>query len=202
MVYFRDRHGDLDEKGDIYAVLVAAVQEREDWAELAAALLWLGLWPGLTRIYGRYLPFFGRRPDQLVCEIGYLFTAMVARIDLSGVTRLAATLVRNIQRDVNEYVTRRDTGRPQDADWSLYEEKFDAGRPGIQQRALPVDASDPRALRQWLAGIVGKDADLVIGAVVYEIDQSELGDILGVSHDAARKRYQRAIKKLRPYVTK
>ena len=52
------------------------------------------------------------------------------------------------------------------------------------------------ALRGELFAIVGKDTDLVLGVIVYGLSQREMGEILGLSHDAARKRYQRAVERL------
>jgi hypothetical protein len=43
------RSGDLDEKDRVLGTLVTLVQRREHH-ELAAALLWLGLWPGLDAV--------------------------------------------------------------------------------------------------------------------------------------------------------
>ena len=88
------KDGDRDEKDRIYGALVRAVQSRSDWADLATALLWLGLWPWLDAIYGHRLRDFIGRPDELVTEISFIFTTTVGRIDLAvrGVAqRLRAT---------------------------------------------------------------------------------------------------------------
>jgi DNA-directed RNA polymerase specialized sigma24 family protein len=69
--------------------------------------------------------------------------------------------------------------------------------PTIDDRELPVDANSLRAVREWLAGIVPGDADLVIGAALYGFDLHELADELGIGHEAARKRFQRAIRRIR-----
>jgi DNA-directed RNA polymerase specialized sigma24 family protein len=56
-------------------------------------------------------------------------------------------------------------------------------------------------LRERLTRIVGDDADLVLGAVVYGVPQSLLGNQLGLTPDAARKRFQRALKRLQVKMT-
>lgn len=53
-----------------------------------------------------------------------------------------------------------------------------------------------------IAEVVGKDADLVIGAVLYGENHRELGGRLGLTHENARKRYQRAVKRLRAELEK
>ena len=45
--------------------------------------------------------------------------------------------------------------------------------------------------------IVGDDAKLVIGAAIYGESQREVGERLGLTHEAARKRYQRAVARIR-----
>jgi len=196
-----DRQRIYDEKDRIYSVLVHAVQAHSDWRELATALVWLGLWPGLDAIYGHRLRDFAGRPDELVTEISFIVTTTVARIDLSGVNRLAATLVLNVERDVREALKRRwaDEARVVDVDdhAAIGPDAHLETRPTIDERELPVDAADLPAVRAWLADIVHGDADLVIGAALYGFDLHELADELGIGHEAARKRFQRAIKRIR-----
>jgi hypothetical protein len=189
--------GDRDEKDRIYGALVRAVQSRSDWADLATALLWLGLWPGLDAIYGHRLRDFIGRPDELVTEISFIFTTTVGRIDLAGVNRLAATLIWNVERDVREGLKRGWADGARTADITAIEDDLRDEKPALDDRELPVDANDLPAVREWLTGIVQGDADLVIGAALYGFDLHELADELGISHEAARKRFQRAIKRIR-----
>jgi DNA-directed RNA polymerase specialized sigma24 family protein len=69
-------------------------------------------------------------------------------------------------------------------------------------RELPVDAADLIAVRTWLAALVQGDADLVIGAALLGFDLHELADELGIGHEAARKRIQRAIRRIRRHLEK
>jgi RNA polymerase sigma-70 factor (ECF subfamily) len=201
VAYLTTTGGDLDKKDRIYLALVRAVQVQAEWRELATALLWLGLWPGLDAIHGRRLRDFMGRPDELVAEISFIFTTTVSRIDLGGVNRLAATLVLNVERDVRGALKRRwaDEARVLDVDdraaTGLHEHL--ETRPTVDERELPVDADDLLAVRTWLVDTVHGDADLVIGAVLYGFDLHEFADMLGIGHEAARKRFQRAIKRIR-----
>ena len=107
VAYLNDPGGDRDEKDAIYGVLVRAVQANGQWVEMATALLWLGLWPGLDAIHRRRLKWFVRQPDALVSEIGDRFSEAIARADLSRVHRFAATLVMNTERDLVRGLVRR-----------------------------------------------------------------------------------------------
>jgi len=219
--FLNEDGGDLDEKDLIYAGLVESVQAGGDDVELATALLWLGLWPGLDAIYRRRQRDFIKAPEALVSEIGSLFTAVIHRSDLDQINRVAATLVRNVERDVREGLkrawaaeARRAALPPEDED----DAHEDGGSTGYLRRVrrsfllrtrgvselgqpprIDVDA-DVGALRKLLITIVGDDADLVIGAAVYGESQREVGERLGLTHEAARKRFQRAMKRLREWI--
>jgi DNA-directed RNA polymerase specialized sigma24 family protein len=66
---------------------------------------------------------------------------------------------------------------------------------GLPPRLDPED--DVETLRDLLIGIVGGDADIVLGATVYGLSQREVAERLGLSHEVTRKRYQRAIDRIR-----
>ncbi|MCA9560274.1 MAG: hypothetical protein KC583_17115, partial [Myxococcales bacterium] len=107
LAYLNHAGGDLDEKDAIYGSLVQAAQSRGDDAELAVALVWLGLWPALDGVYRRRQRDFFGEPERLVSEVGARFTAAIHDADLSRVRRVAATLVRNVDRDVREALKRQ-----------------------------------------------------------------------------------------------
>ena len=219
LAYFNDAGGDRDEKDNIYAVLIEAARARGPDAEVALALAWLGLWPGLDGIYRRRLRDFIERPVELVSEIGARFTAAVHGADLGRIHRLAATLVLNVERDVFEALKRKwaddahraDLPRDEDDDGDGDEDTGDRREartsPLLRTRGLSdlgqpprLDADeDIRALHGLLVGIVGEDADLVIGAAVYGESQREVGERLGLTHEAARKRFQRAMDRIRAH---
>ena len=106
VAHLTSKAGDLDEKDRILGTLVTLVQRREHH-EVASALLWLGLWPGLDAVYRRRLRHFRDQPDELVAELAEAFTALVERLDLTAVHRVAATLVRSTERDVMDHRKRR-----------------------------------------------------------------------------------------------
>jgi DNA-directed RNA polymerase specialized sigma24 family protein len=213
---------DLEETDQIYAGLVRAVQAGCA-TSVAHSLLWCGLWPGLDRVYRRRLRLFRQRLDELTSAISIAFTELVSRIDLQRVARVAATLVRSTDRDMM-YALRREWtegtklsegfahlegGHP-----SARAETRDSGRAEGEDgdashsiEALP----DPIAvgarywlelaeLRQALLPVLGDDTDLILRVVVLDELQSQVAVDMGVSADAARKRFQRALQLLRRHV--
>lgn len=166
------------------------------------ALAWLGLWPALDAIFRRRLRHFREAPEELVSEIASCFTSQVQRADLSQISRVAATLTRNTERDVREGRRAAWAEQARSADLPGDRELGDpVPPPELSELGLPADL-DPdekvAAIHALLVPIVGDDADLVIGAAIYGDSQHELADKLGITHEAARKRFQRALARLRP----
>ena len=220
VAYLNATTGDLDEKDRIYRVLVQAVQAGGPEAEVARTLAWLGLWPGLEGIFRRRFKDYVQEPEALVSEIGLQFTEQLHKANLDRINRLAATLVRNVERDVKEELkrARAEEGRRADlqGEMEVLFEDQDGGSTGDHRRArgsehlrtrdvsylgLPPELDVERDLgflHRELVGVIGEDADLVIGAVLYGT-QREVGKLLGLSHEAARKRHQRGIAAFREY---
>ena len=206
--YLNNTRGDLDTKDGVYRSLVKSVQSCSDWSGLANALLWLGLWPGLTKIYGTRLPDFKDRPDELAAEISFIFIAMINRIDLAKVNRLASTLIRNVKRDLREGLKRRWARDARRADL-LEEEKL--GTPDSNnafyepsELGLPPGLTaeeEVAAIRDQLAPLVGIDnVDLMIGVAIYGESQSEMGEQLGINRKTVRKRLDSTIKRIREWM--
>ncbi len=221
--YLASKGGDRDEKDRILGVLVTLVQRREHH-ELASALLWLGLWPGLDAVYRRRQRHFRGEPDELVAELADAFTALVGRLDLDVVHRVAATLVRSTERDVVERRKRVWAEAPHLVEVDPFEPVRDhkdrivvASRLDRAAREVWVASQaesqlgvaaglsfeeDVTALRTWLERVVGEDAELVLAVLVLDETQREAGKRLGLSHDASRKRFQRALAPLREHLAK
>ncbi len=221
--HLTSKAGDGPTKDRILGALVTLVQRREHH-ELATALLWLGLWPGLDAIYRRRLRHFQGEPDELVAELARAFTERVARIDLAAVHRVAGTLVRSTERDLMDRRKRawRETGDGVrvDLDPSPTDEEDDAlgaswfDKASLLRWAASHDDSalgltpgvsfeeDVVVLRAWLGSILDEDAELLLAVLVLDETQREAGARLGLAPDAARKRFQRALARLRTHVEK
>ncbi|MBC7174054.1 MAG: sigma-70 family RNA polymerase sigma factor [Polyangiaceae bacterium] len=216
VAHLTSKLGDLDEKDRILGTLVTLVQRREHH-ELASALLWLGLWPGLDAVYRRRLRHFLGEPDELVADLASVFTELVARLDLEAVHRVAATLVRSTERDVMAHRKRawaddahELNGEPNEPLRDLEGDIFSASwfdKASLQRWAASGNVvpglsfdDDVAVLRAWLGPIVREDAELLIAVLVMDETQREAGARLGLSHDAARKRFQRALGRLREHL--
>lgn len=200
--YLHAKSGDLDDKDRLLAVLVEEIKVGGGRG-IAMTMLWLALWPALDGIYRRLLRHYRERPDELVSAISERFTLAVHRADLAGIRRLAATLVRNVERDIRQDLRRTWAERSLRADLPdpdvlgdvLAGEAHDPSRLGLPPGA-GVDA-ETAMLRELLARMVGADADLVVAVVVLGEGQDEAAGRLGIGHDAARKRFQRALRRIR-----
>lgn len=202
VAYLTSKLGDRDEKDALLGVLATLVQQGEQ-KELAAPMLWLGLWPGLDAIHRRRTRHFLHAPDELASEIADALTHEIAELDLACVVRVAATLVRSTERRVLEGRAREwtetNTVTPM-GEISAIRDPSPADR--ISRLGLPPTLNvdeDLVHLRAWLEPAVGEDTELVLAVLVLEETQREAGVRLGISHDAARKRFQRAFARVRQH---
>lgn len=174
---------DLAEKNCVLRALVVEAQRDGSSADAAKTLVLLALCPGLDAIHGRLRRFFRADPDRLVAELSGRVSAQIATLRLDRVNRIAATILRNVERDI-----RRMLGR----EWQ------DSAAGLVDVEDVPVEAAaDPGALLPWLRAAIPRDAELVIAVAVLGLSQKEAAHALGISHDVARKRYQRALETLR-----
>jgi len=197
--YLCGTRGDLDNKDKVLAVLVRAAQARGALAKLAMSLLLLGLWPALDGIFRRNVHRFPGGPDELASEITACFTANAHDSDLRRINRVAATLVMNTERRVRDHGDRalRRDGRKDELpevghlpDMLISPARLPSGL-GIPAGLSPEQ--EVEALRRMLAGAIGKDADLVVAVAIEGATQREAADLFGLTYEAARKRYQRAM---------
>jgi RNA polymerase sigma-70 factor (ECF subfamily) len=209
--YLAHAGGDLDEKDRIILELALAGRAGSA-ARLAMALLLLGLWPGLDAVFAHRVRFCRKQPDELAAEIVARFTNQVRRLDPARVRRVAATLVRSTQRDVVR-ARMRDLRRrrglsavPVDvaeeltvATWAPddVQSAKDAAADLCPTVAGGCDDREIAALRSWLVGLVGPDANLVVDAVLLNRRRRQIGVEQGIDERAARKRIQRALERLR-----
>jgi len=214
VAHLNQREGDLDGKDRLLAALVTLAQGRGH-GELPSSLLWLGLWPGLDAAYRRRLRCFASAPQELVAELGDVFVGLVHRLDLARVHRVAATLVMSTERDVmvrrkrvwaearrmredlaegcvfEDFVQGSEVNKVAFDHWTVRTES---------QLGLSSATSLGESLEQLhevLTESVGDDAELLLAVLVLGQSQREAGARLGLSHDAARKRFQRALGRAR-----
>ena len=195
-------HGRVAEPGEKNRVLAALVAESQAGGfsgETAQTMLWLALWPGLDAVHRRLSRFYRQAPEELVSEIAGRFTDGIARLDRSRVRRIAATLIRNVERDV-----RRSLG----AAWAVEARRSDEAVDDIAPPPVPdaallglpegVDADVAAALLgERLQVWIGDDAAIVFAIAVVGETSHEVGARLGIDAAAVRQRYRRALALLR-----
>lgn len=177
-----------DEKNRILVALVRAAQSGDEAADCALTLMLLALWPGLDAVRRRSIWRRVGTGDEVASEILARASEATRCLDLRRVNWIAATILRNIERELIRTRQREDSHQSQLTDADPDETPSDS--------EAPANAS-PALLHRDLVRIVGTDADLVIQVAIDGFSQSEVATELGLSEAATRKRYQRATRRLR-----
>lgn len=182
----------------VIRALVAAISESEAGPEVAQTLLLLVLWPGLDAVRGRLRRYWQDGLPNLDAEVTGRLLVIAARTDLDRVNRLAATLLRNLERDIRRHLM-QDAGRaacavPIDP---MGAEDIRLPPPLIVQESSIEARLDAHRFAARLDGVLGADAGLVRAVVLEGLSQVAAGAALGLSHEASRKRLQRAMARLR-----
>lgn len=177
-----------DQKNRLLVALVGAAQSGGAVSDCALTLMLLALWPGLDAVRRRSIWRRVGAGDEVASEILARASEAIRGLDLQRVNWIAATILRNIERDLMR--TRQREDRLQ----SLHSEADPDEIPTAGQ--APANASNA-LLHGDLVRIIGADADLVIRVAVDGFSQAEVASELGLSEAATRKRYQRATRRLR-----
>ncbi len=186
--------GSPDQKNLILAALARAAHSDGHKGDCALTLMLLALWPGLDAIRRRSIWRKVGTSDEITADILGRTTEAIRGLELQRVNWIAATILRNVERDILR-AHQREAGRQ-----SLRSETEPdeiAAEDGSGDAAI----SEAQLLRD-LRLLVGADAILVIRVAVEGFSQAEAGVELGLSEAAARKRYQRATQRLRDALQK
>lgn len=187
----------------ILRALVKEAQEQSRPSLTCVILILLALWPGLDAIYRSLSRHFREDPGQLVSEISARATQGILTLDPQRVNWIAATLIQNTERDIRRAL-RAIWAR--DGVTDEYDEDNDPQPAGISSLlGLPpsLDAdTETRLITDWLRDVIGDDAALVVAVAINGEHQHEAARRLGLAPEAARKRYQRAIARLRLMIPK
>lgn len=180
-----------DKKNTILAGLIESAKSDDRAGDCALTLMLLALWPGLDGVFRRSRARHLGQVDELASEILDLATTAIRGLDLTRVNWIAATILKNVERDVlrahKREAGRQDVQDPFDAD--LHGGIFEVEDPELE----------PGKLLAELTRLIGVDADLVLRVVIDGYTQAEAGQQLGLSKPAARKRFQRSLKRLRDH---
>jgi RNA polymerase sigma-70 factor (ECF subfamily) len=184
-------HRDSDtseQKNAILRTLVEVAQSGASKADCAVGMLLLALWPGLDAVNHRLRRRGVGDPVDMHSDILGRAIEAVHGLDLGRVHRIAATILMNIERDIG-----RDRAR--ESRWQSLRVELDVDQIAVEWSVPPISRDH---LRLELARLVGDDARLVLRVAVDGFSQLEAAAELGLSEAAARKRYQRATRRLRP----
>ncbi len=179
------RTGCAERKNRVLQALVSAAQGDDPASDCALTLALLALWPGLDAVRRRLSWRKAGRPDEVSSEVLARATETLRGLDLDRVSRIAATVLRNVERDALRAHCRQ-------ADRALLAANIEP-----EELAAPTPGAEAIFLRRDLGRLLGRDADLVLQVAVEGSTQREIAGELGLSEAAARKRYQRATRRLR-----
>lgn len=180
-----------DKKNTILIGLIESAKSNDRAGDCALTLVLLALWPGLDGVFRRSRARRLGQIDELACEILGRATAAIRDLDLSKVNWIAATIIKNVERDILRSHNR-------EAARQGIQDEFDTDLHGGIADFVDPDLSPERLLAE-LTDLIGVDAELVLRVVIDGYTQAEAGKEIGLSEPAARKRFQRALKRLRDH---
>ena len=180
-----------DKKNTILTGLIESAKSNDRAGDCALTLVLLALWPGLDGVFRRSRARRLGQIDELACEILGRATAAIRDLDLSKVNWIAATIIKNVERDILRSHNR-------EAARQGIQDEFDTDLHGGIADFVDPDLSPERLLAE-LTDLIGVDAELVLRVVIDGYTQAEAGKEIGLSEPAARKRFQRALKRLRDH---
>ncbi|MCC4243740.1 RNA polymerase sigma factor [Stappia indica] len=180
--------GDQAQKNLILAALVRAAQGDGPTSDSTLTMLLLALWPGLDAIRRRSLWRRLGTADEVASDVLARTTEAIRGLDLGRVNWIAATVLRNVERDMIR-VRQRDQAREHLASIADPDEVADSGDSGIGTTGYA-------RLNGAVRKLLGDDALLVIRVAIEGFSQAEVAVELGLTEAAARKRYQRAMRRL------
>lgn len=178
--------------GDKKLILLALVEAAKgdgSASDCALTMLLLALWPGLDAIRRRSLWRRLGAADEIASDVLARTIEVVRRLDLGRVNWIAATILRNVERDMIR-ARQRDAARERLAS-DIEPDDVPADQAGRQP------AAEVGHLQDDLRKLIGADAMLVIRVAIEGFSQAEVAVELGLTEAATRKRYQRAMAKLK-----
>jgi DNA-directed RNA polymerase specialized sigma24 family protein len=173
-------------------VLVAASQSDQAFRSTAQIMVTLALWPGLDAVYRRLWRGFTDARCDLAAEIIARIGEAIVTLDRKRVSSVTATLLRNLERYVRRDLVR--SRHTMDAIQPISDPVIEAQATMLSWQGNP----GARLLDDSLVDLgPRRDAQLLKRVLLLGETQEEAGRALGLSPSAARKRFPRALRKLR-----
>jgi hypothetical protein len=175
---------ELARKNDILRALVGAIQQGGGAAAAASPVLWLALWRGLAQLVRRHAQFL-RDPDEAVSEVADRFSTVVHGLRLEHVGRIALTLLRSTQRELQ--VLRRARAVIRAHELPLFESPAlvtgEAEIARLELRLILEKGGDERTVAMLLAALSGMSAE-------------ETSRLIGAAPATVQKHTNRALRRL------
>lgn len=175
----------------VIRALVLAAQSDHEYRSTAHLLVIAALWPGLDAVLCRLDRGFPNRRDDLSSELFVRFGEAILALDLARVTAVTSTLLRSVERDIRrDLIAERamdDISHPID----------DPAVEALASSAVAPDRCLDLVIADHMQSLSRDDACLLRKVVLLGETQAEAGRELGLTEAAARKRYQRAMRRLR-----
>jgi RNA polymerase sigma-70 factor (ECF subfamily) len=165
--------GDCARKNLILAALVRAAQGDGPASDCALTVLLLALWPGLDAIRHRSIWRRIGTADEIASDVLARTTEAARSHDLGRVTWIAATVLRNVERDMIRVRQREQACE------SLASDIDPDDVPADQAWRQP--AVEDAHLQDDLRKLIGADAVLVIRVAIEGFSQAEVAGELGLS---------------------
>lgn len=181
--WLHGRRGDQDRRNAVLRALHSAAVGDREYRKLATEVLILALWPGLCTVRRRLRRY--RAMDQLDDDLIAELTMGILRSDPEKVNRVAATLLRNLQRDLLRSYRRDARLVPSDDINDM---------PDLASTSSCDDSPEKIMKAAWCG--LGDDGLLLALVHVAGFSQKDAARGLGITHDAARKRCQRSLARL------
>ena len=149
----------------------------------------LALWPGLDAVRYRFWRDWPQERDDLADDILARIAIGIRYLDVASVQKVAATLIMNTERDIRRAFLKRKSQRR--VELPMLDGTYETAAPGRDH-----DADDVGTWRDRLLPILGRETDFLLRIIILGETQTQAGAADGLTPDAARKRHQRAVKKL------
>lgn len=183
--------GDPTARFRVVSALVAAAQSDRRYRSTAHLSVIVALWPGLDAVFWRLCRGFPAACHDLPAELLARIGEAILAIDLNKVTAVVATLLRNVERDIRRHLIAARV-----IDQTLLPIDDPAVEASVAELAVPTSVGKTD-ITDFLEGLTPKERQLLLRVFVVGETQEEVGLAIGLKPDAARKRYQRALAKLR-----
>jgi DNA-directed RNA polymerase specialized sigma24 family protein len=183
--------GDPSARFRVVRALVAAAQSDRRFRSTAHLMVIVALWPGLDAVFWRLSRGFPAACHDLPAELLARIGEAILAIDLNNLTSVVATLLRNVERDIRRHLIAARV-----IDQALLPIDDPAVEASIAELAVPTSV-EKTDITDFLEGLTPKERQLLLRVFILGETQEEAGLALGLKPDAARKRYQRALARIR-----